>query len=357
MTLLHFTSITDNPTSGICVVVPKHVLAQQRIENVGVVNLTNVIIKGANYQFKYSKEFSIKKLPEPYNKPDIVIFHGIYFYKYIEISKYCQREKIPYVIVPHGSLTKYAQSIKRYKKIPANILFFNKFVCNASAIHFLSEKEKNNSAKYSRKSFVIPNGIDLPNKIKTSFDRSNINMVYIGRLDIEIKGLDLLITAISLVAHKMRNKNCSLKIYGPDIAGSKEIMKKMITEKKVSDIVSIHDGVFGKEKEQVLLESDIFIQTSRSEGMPMGILEALSYGLPCAVSEGTGFSETITNYNAGWSESTSASGIAQMLETILIEHNSIVQKSQNALTLGKRYSWDTVVNDTLLTYNRLLNGN
>ena len=59
-------------------------------------------------------------------------------------------------------------------------------------------------------------------------------------------------------------------------------------KKHLDDIVFYHYGaVFGKVKEKVLLDNDFFILTSRLEGHPMALIEALSYGLPCLVTQGS----------------------------------------------------------------------
>jgi len=47
----------------------------------------------------------------------------------------------------------------------------------------------------------------------------------------------------------------------------------------LQNVVYINDGIFDDEKEKKQLESDFFILTSRFEGHPMGLIEALSYGL------------------------------------------------------------------------------
>ena len=49
----------------------------------------------------------------------------------------------------------------------------------------------------------------------------------------------------------------------------------------MGEVVKLNREIDEEEKRQILLDTDVFIQTSRFEGMPMGILEALSYGLPC----------------------------------------------------------------------------
>ena len=82
--------------------------------------------------------------------------------------------------------------------------------------------------------------------------------------------------------------------------------------------------ISGEEKVQKLLESDVFIQTSRHEGMPMGILEAMSYGVPCAVTDGTNLGEFIKDNKCGWNCETTVLGISEMLEKILLEKNYLI---------------------------------
>ncbi len=55
-----------------------------------------------------------------------------------------------------------------------------------------------------------------------------------------------------------------------------------------------------KEKESVFEESNIMILTSRYEGFPITVLEALSYGNPCIVTNGTNVRKMIEANNIGW---------------------------------------------------------
>ena len=73
----------------------------------------------------------------------------------------------------------------------------------------------------------------------------------------------------------------------------------MINDYGINGLVHLRREVEGSEKESVLIGSDVFIQTSRFEGMPMGILEAMSYGIPVLITEGTTLGEYVKEYNGG----------------------------------------------------------
>lgn len=354
LNILHIASISNDSFNGVCVVVPQHVYYQNLYHNTALLNMSNDRLVGVENQLVVDGDFELKKLKEPFNSPDIVIFHETYRIEYLKIAKILRKEKIPYVIMPHGELGKYAQQKKWLKKKIANLLLFNRFINGANALQCLSNVEINQT-ECGRNKFLGSNAVDVPAVHKEYFSENKVQFTYVGRLDAYHKGLDIMVEAVSLKAKEFREYNCRFDIYGPDIKGRGDILKQLICEFKVQDLVFLHPPVSGTEKQNVLLSTDIFIQTSRFEGMPLGVLEALSYAIPCVITEGTNLGAYVTQVDAGWVCETSSDAVSQVLISAISERKKWREKGYNARALiESEFSWKEISKKTTEEYLKLV---
>jgi glycosyltransferase involved in cell wall biosynthesis len=248
--ILHIARVSDDPYNGVCNVVPMHVISQQAHIEVALLNITPNRIENIKTQFTCEKKIS--DLSEPFNKPDLVVFHEIYFLPYLSYSRELRKRKIPYIIIPHGGLTEDAQKIKKLKKQIANPLLFNRFIYGAKAVQCLSQFEMDDTKKHNTK-FVETNGIAVPETKKGSFNNEKIEFVYIGRIAVYHKGLDILLEAVSHIKEYLEEKKCVFSIYGPSDEEQYEKMNSMLDQYRLRNVVQLHPAVSGKEKEKALL--------------------------------------------------------------------------------------------------------
>ena len=143
--------------------------------------------------------------------------------------------------------------------------------------------EKNNHTKV----ILLPNMIcKLPQKNSLL---NNKNIITISRFDYGKKNDDI-IKAFS----KIKNSNYKLYLIGD--GKEYENLLKLIKELKLEDKVIMTGYLPKPEIEKYMLKSSLFLMASLTEGLPMVLLEAMSYGIPCIAYEtASGVDDIIDN--------------------------------------------------------------
>ena len=352
MNILFVSGLSGNLSVGPSYSVPAQIKAQSKIDNVFWLNITDSFREewkelGVSYLTgsKY-KRITLQEIVERFTMPDIVFFEGCYNYPFFGLINEIKAQKIPYLLVPRSQLTKGAQKNKELKKKVMNLLYFNRFINGATAIQYLTHSEAEESAKWKPQGVIIPNGIEQ-RRYRTKSLKEGIKMVYIGRIDIFQKGLDLLINACSKVVTELEQNNVNIALYGQATPGDREKLQGLINDYGLNKLISLYEPVFGKDKFSVLENTDLFVMTSRFEGLPMGLIEALSFGCPCLVTTGTNMAQEIQEMDAGWVLSYDCDSIADTLKNALNELPSAYgKKSRRAYELSQRYMWDDIAIQT-----------
>lgn len=369
MHVLHIAPIDFSGHSGLSTVIPEIIEHQNKRNNFSATLLLSkkvdkeVIKKQENSKhfrildYSYAKEFQLNRLLSILDSIDLVIFHSTYIPLHYKISKILRENNIPYILVPHGGMTKYAHNRKRIKKKIGDYLFFNKLIRYSERIQYLSEEEAKNSSFWGKKYFVVPNAISQ-NSESTSLDteaKHPFIFTSISRLDIANKGLDIQIEAISKIKGSFLEHNAQMHIYGPSINGSRKNLDDMVKELDLGNIVFIHDPVYGEEKNKVLKVTSVFTLLSKSEGQSMGVLEALSMGIPCLITPGVNLNAVIKRYKFGWLVQDNSDSVAKTMKNIL--ENKVLAPSLgiNGIEFVDRFhNWDQSTNLAIENYNEII---
>jgi glycosyltransferase involved in cell wall biosynthesis len=200
---------------------------------------------------------------------------------------------------------------------------------------------------YNRDTHFIPNGVNKPtirqaNKIKEKYGlEKDSYILFLARIVPE-KGLDYLIDA-----YRQIDTDKKLVIAGG--ASHTNDYYKQIQEKAKEDSRIIMTGfVQGEELEELYSNCYLYVLPSDIEGMPISLLEAMSYGKNCLVSnieENT----QVTEKFATIFEKSNVQELKEKLENCLNGENRKDEKEISEYILEK-YNWDNVVEKTEKLY-------
>lgn len=137
------------------------------------------------------------------------------------------------------------------------------------------------------KIIVLYNGVILPQYKKQ--DYSDQNVLFLGRLGAR-KGTYDLLKAVPKVLEAVPD---AVFYLGGD--GDLKECERIVNEQKLNEHVKILGWVRNEEKEAYLKKCSTFVLPSYSEGMPMSVLEAMSYGLATISTNAGGIPQIIEN--------------------------------------------------------------
>jgi len=141
------------------------------------------------------------------------------------------------------------------------------------------------------------------------------------------------------------------------IGGNKETTKliKLINEYNLSDFVEFEGWVSGDKKSDLLNWADIFVLPSFNEGLPIAILEAMSYGKAIISSPVGGIAEIVKNNKNGiLVEPGNHKEIFNAISYFMTNNKKIEEYGKASIEMVKPYLPDSVMNSLLLLYKQIL---
>lgn len=346
MKILHITATHLNPTGGVPVVLRELISEQNKCDGIEsrILSINAPVDKMNSPYFDYLDGGKVQEYLRN-NKPDIVFIHSFFHPEYITVASTLKKMNVPFVLEPHGSFGKMAMSKSHIKKVVANHTVFHSLIRDAKAYIYTNQAEKEDSVYKAPMDFVIPNGVvysDVVNSKEKNFDQM-IEPVfyYLGRYDVHHKGLDYLFDALDIL--ESQGQKLHIIFYGTGTSEQINYVRNRISKYKIVD-ASEAGTIFGDDKKKALEKANILVLTSRYEGSPMTILDALTYGNPCLVTPGTNVAEEMVKNNVGWKTELNAEAIAQCF---LIAQKDYKDKGKQYYCNCKKYvadnySWDKI---------------
>jgi len=204
---------------------------------------------------------------------------------------------------------------------------------------------------YGRDVTYIPNGVDKPEireakiiKEKWKLEKDSY-ILFLGRIVPE-KGLQYLIDAYRQVDTLKR-----LVIAG-GASDTSEFMQDIMQKVKDDNRVIFTGFVQGKELQELYSNAYLYVLPSDLEGMPLSLLEAMSYGNCCVVSDIPECSEVVEDKAVIFKKSNIEDLKTKL--TQLCNNPTIVKQYKNGLTdyIIQKYKWCDAVEQTLNLYKK-----
>jgi glycosyltransferase involved in cell wall biosynthesis len=201
---------------------------------------------------------------------------------------------------------------------------------------------------------VIPPGVDnrLFSKGKHSrpaaFEAGKVNIVHIGRLT-EVKGTDLLMDSLRLLSAETREM-ISLKVIGNGPLAPL-VEKAARSSPAIQWLGEIpHDMIA-----PYFANADMFVMPSRSEGLPISMLEAMSCMVPVVGTVVGGIGTYFDERHITKIPEPTAEAVATALESAVRDKAAAARKAAEAKALiDSRFSWDAVTDQYLKLYEETL---
>jgi glycosyltransferase involved in cell wall biosynthesis len=204
----------------------------------------------------------------------------------------------PLVLSPHGAfhptVMRRGAHAKRLYVSVARFLLYRK----VGYVHVLSPAEEAHAAAAlpSVPTYCVPQG---PSPAvhealghleeRTDARSTHVELMFVGRIDVEAKGLDVLVEAFArAVRERTRSTPAKLTLVGPDWGNGAAPLRELAKRLGVAELVEFRGRVAAADVAALLQRCDVYVQLSRNEGSPLSLNDALALGKPAIVSDRIG---------------------------------------------------------------------
>lgn len=254
---------------------------------------------------------------------DLIVCHMLYQYHIQWAASLAKALRIPYWVVPHGSLDPYVFSYRPCRKRAWLRLTGQRILDGAERVIFATDRER---VKAQSAVGVLDNSVVLPwpvtpvslsdrvacrSRIRSRLGLSESQRVllYLGRLHSMKRPLE------TIRAAAIAGDMITLVVAGPDGDVSRSECEWLCRENGWNNVHFV-GPVYGAEKYEYYKAADGYISLSHRENFGHTVAEALVCGLPVILSPGVDLSGELAQAGCGWvladtAESTAVAAIRE----------------------------------------------
>jgi glycosyltransferase involved in cell wall biosynthesis len=204
----------------------------------------------------------------------------------------------------------------------------------------MTQELKTKILRSNRNAFVeiIPNGSNLV-RLK-SLEKEKKYFLFLGRLEIYQKGIDLLLKAFRDASKSM---SVNLLIAGTGSKKELRFIKGRINSYELNERVKLLGFIKGKRKIDLLQNSIALLLPSRYESQSLTVLESISLGTPIISFDIRGLS-WLSRSTGIRVKTGNLKGLAESIERMSNNKKLREKYSKASLKEAKKYNWRTITN-------------
>ena len=224
--------------------------------------------------------------------------------------------------------------------------------------------------KYNRDAIVIPNGVNMPEILQSNITLKKYCLdkgkyiLSVGRFVPE-KGFHDLIDAFNqLYIHNNQSHSPASVTSGQDWklvlvgdADHEDNYSLSLKEKAAKNKNIILTGFLtGEALQELYSHAGLFVLPSYYEGLPIVLLEAMSYGLSCIASNIPANRDVGLLKEDRFFEAGDINGLVKMIEKFVHESLTDDARRIQLREVAEKYNWDKIAEKTFEVYKEILNG-
>jgi len=255
------------------------------------------------------REHQVQRVLELASKSDITHLHSVWTPANIQIAKALRRNKLPYVVTPHGMLDDWCLSYHPIRKRIFLELFAKKIFANANGVLYCAAGEQRQSEKWTGGStgHVVPAAMDIklyedlpgPELARQSIQGAEGEIpiiLFLSRINHK-KGIEVLIDAAAILAS--RNREFRVIIAGTGTDAYTAQIKGRVQAKNLNNHIHFAGLVRGKEKISLYQRANLLALPTKQENFGLVLTESLAAKTPVITTRGVDIYPELEACNGG----------------------------------------------------------